>query len=138
MASLKTKLSSWDMHRTSLGTRPSSKLTSKSCTATSARLSQRHRHSQYLWHTLAVLIFCLDFTQAVFFTNSKENDYPRLGRRSAASALQIIEDFNDDGKYSIREIAAAIKPRSYGDMLFLRSSFRKFDSNSEYYQSYSF
>ena len=34
-----------------------------------------------------VSVMCIVYTQAMFFTDSKDNDYPRIGKRLSASVL---------------------------------------------------
>ena len=89
-----------------------------------------------IWFRTLSFVCLLSYGLCIFYTDSKENDFPRLGRRSQPFDVEndglLDVDVDEDGFISQKEYHIAMRPRHALDRWISKWNFKMSDRNSEY------
>ena len=87
-----------------------------------------------IWFRTLSFVCLLSYGLGIFYTDSKENDFPRLGRRAQPFDPEnddLDVDVDEDGYISQKEYHIAMRPRHALDRWISKLNFKMSDRNSK-------
>ena len=109
---------------------------SRHISSTSHSRSSGGASSFKIWFRTLSFVCLISYGLCIFYTDSKENDFPRLGRRSQSFDAEndglLDVDVDEDGFISQKEYHIATRPRHALDRWISKWNFKMSDTNSKY------